>query len=105
MEVTELFFGRDIEGRAPLTGEEWADFAAKVLSPNFPDGFTVYDAEGQWLDKATNKIVREPSKVVIIAAEESPDLVKRIDAVTDAYRKRFHQMSVGVISEPVCASF
>ncbi len=105
MQVTELFFGRDIKGRAPLTDSEWADFSAGVLTPNFPDGFTAYDAQGQWLDSTNHKIVREPSKVVVIAANDAPDIARRIDVVASAYRKRFHQISVGVISEPACAKF
>ena len=53
MLVAELFFGRDIAGRAPLSEAEWRDFAAEIITPNFPDGFTVFDAEGQWRNPAT----------------------------------------------------
>ena len=28
----QLFFGRDVEGRGPVTKEEWSDFAAKVIA-------------------------------------------------------------------------
>ena len=41
--VAELFFGRDIKGRQPLTDAEWAEFAAQTISPNFPEGFTAFD--------------------------------------------------------------
>ncbi len=34
-----LFFGRNIVGRLPLTDTEWADFAARVVTLNLPDGF------------------------------------------------------------------
>jgi hypothetical protein len=44
MVVTQLFFGRDIEGRGPLTDAEWSDFAANILARDFPDGFTVNGA-------------------------------------------------------------
>ena len=47
MTVVELFFGRDIPGRAPLTDREWSDFAASVVSKEFPDGFTVTDGDGE----------------------------------------------------------
>ena len=52
MLVAELFFGRGIKGRAPLSGAEWAEFAAQTITPNFPDGFTVFDGEGQWRNPA-----------------------------------------------------
>ena len=52
MVVAELFFGRGIRGRAPLSEAEWAAFAAQVITPNFPDGFTVFDGEGQMAQSA-----------------------------------------------------
>src|SRR5215831_2244363 len=63
MQVAHLFFGRAIPGRGPLTNREWSRFAAEVLTPNFPDGFTAYDADGQWLNDKLHRIVRERSKV------------------------------------------
>jgi hypothetical protein len=105
MQVVHLFFGRAIPGRAPLTNREWSRFASEVLTPNFPDGFTAYDADGQWMNDKLHRIVRERSKVVIIAADPGVDIVQRLNAVTDAYRSQFHQLSVGVISETACAAF
>jgi hypothetical protein len=105
MQVVHLFFGRAIPGRAPLTNWEWSRFASEVLTPNFPDGFTAYDADGQWMNDKLHRIVRERSKVVIIAADPGADIVQRLAAVTDAYEKQFHQLSVGVISETSCAAF
>lgn len=105
MQIVQLFFGRTIPDRAPLTDREWSRFAANVLTPNFPDGFTAYDADGQWLDPARKAIVRERSKVVIVAADENADIKSRVTAVSLAYRRRFKQISVGVISENACAAF
>jgi hypothetical protein len=105
MVIAHLFFGRAIQGRGPLTDAEWSSFAASVLSRDFPDGFTAYDGEGQWLDPQTGKIVRERSKVVVIAAKEDERFAKNIRDAADAYRKTFHQHSVGVISQTACAAF
>jgi Protein of unknown function (DUF3574) len=102
---TQLFFGRDIPGRDPLTDAEWSDFAAKTLAENFPDGFTVADGDGQWRNPQSRRIEHERSKIVIVAATQAPDLVRRLSVVSDAYRSRFHQISVGVVTIPVCASF
>lgn len=104
MLITQLFFGRSIAGRAPLSEGEWRSFATRVLTRNFPDGFTAYDADGQWLNKA-HRIVRERTKVVVIAAELNPTFATRLAAVTDAYRQEFHQLSVGVITQSECAAF
>ncbi len=52
----QLFFGRGIPGRSALTDQEWADFAADVVTPQLPDGFTEFDADGQWMNPATHRI-------------------------------------------------
>jgi hypothetical protein len=101
----QLFFGRDIEGRGPVTNEEWSDFAAHAIAENFPDGFTVTDGEGAWFDPKTKSMTHEDTKIVLVAAKQSPGLSARLSHVMDAYKRRFHQQSVGLITRPVCAAF
>jgi hypothetical protein len=105
MLVAELFFGRGIKGRGPLTNAEWADFAAQTITPNFPDGFTVFDGEGQWRNPRTGHIVSDRTKILLIAAKREPDLARRLSAVSEAYKLRFHQQSVGIITRDSCAAF
>ena len=105
MLVAELFFGRNIPGRGPLTEAEWAEFAAQAITPNFPAGFTVMDGGGQWQNPATGKTSREPTKILLVAVARSPDLAARLSAVIDAYKARFHQQSVGIITRDSCAAF
>ena len=61
--VAALFFGRAIHGREPLSDTEWAEFAAQTITPNFPEGFTVLDGEGQWHSPRTGQIAREGTKI------------------------------------------
>ena len=105
MLVAELFFGRSIPGRGPLTEAEWAEFAAEVITPNFPAGFTVMDGAGQWQNPSTGKTSRDPTKVLLVAAARAPDLAGRLSAVIGAYKSRFHQQSVGIITRDSCAAF
>ena len=105
MLVAELFFGRRINGRGPLTDAEWAEFAAQTVTPNFPDGFTVFDGEGQWRDPRTGHIAHGPTKILLVAARREPDLARRLSAVIDAYKTMFHQQSVGLITRYSCAAF
>jgi hypothetical protein len=105
MVVAELFFGRTIQGRGALSETEWAQFAAQVVTPNFPDGFTATDGNGQWQNPATGTISREPTQIVLVAAKPASDLAARLSAVIDAYKTRFHQQSVGIITRDSCASF
>ena len=105
MLIAELFFGRAIEGRGELTEAEWTKFSAETITPNFPDGFTVFDGAGQWRNPQTRQIFRDPTKILLIAAKRSPDLAGRLAAVMDAYKARFHQQSVGLITRDSCAAF
>jgi hypothetical protein len=106
MLVAELFFGRDKAGRKAVSDAEWADFLAKTVTPNFPDGLTVFDGYGQWRNPETGLIGRSPSvKIVLIAAKRSPDLAGRLNTVMEAYKTRFHQQSIGIITRDSCAAF
>jgi hypothetical protein len=110
MLVAELFFGRNIPGRPPVSEAEWSDFVAQVIRPNLPDGYTVLNSAGgagKLLPSAPplGRVAREPAKIVIAAAERSPELKERLTAIIDAYRSRFRQQSVGVITRTACANF
>lgn len=105
MLVAELFFDRDIDGHGPLTEAEWATFVAEEITPDFPDGFTVFDGEGRWRNPRTGRIAGGRTKIVLIATTRSRDLPRRLAAVIDAYKTEFRQQSVGVITRDSCAAF
>ena len=105
MLVAELFFGRNLPGRAPLSEAEWAAFAAEIVTPNFPQGFTVFDGDGQWQNPATQAIGRERTKILLVAAPRTSDLATRLGAVVAGYKTRFRQQSVGIITRDSCAAF
>lgn len=111
MLVADLFFGRSIapayqhELGAAVSDAQWAVFAQSVLTPAFPDGLTSLDAQGQWRDPSTGVIGHEPTKLVIIAAPDTEQTRRNLDAVMTQYRTQFHQQSVGVILRHDCASF
>ncbi|MBV8979225.1 MAG: DUF3574 domain-containing protein [Alphaproteobacteria bacterium] len=100
----ELFFGRDIQGHGIVSEAQWADFADQVLAPAFPAGFTVEDASGSWRDGA-GRMVHEPTKVVVVTISRGPTLAGKLRGVIGAYRMRFRQQSVGLVSRAVCAAF
>jgi hypothetical protein len=105
MLAAELFFGRAIRGRALLSESEWAGFAARIVTPNFPDGFTVVDGEGQWRNPRTGRISGEPTRILLVAARPTSDVARRLATVIDAYKAEFHQQSVGLITREACAAF
>jgi hypothetical protein len=103
--VAELLFGRNIGRTVGVSESEWAGFAAREMAPRFPDGLTITDAVGERRDPDTNSIAEEPSKHVEIVLPGNPDDEARLDAVVAAYKREFHQQSVGVIVRPACVSF
>jgi Protein of unknown function (DUF3574) len=106
MQRIELMFGRNIRGHLRVGDAAWARFLAREITPRFPGGLTVLDAAGQWRDPADGRVVREPSKLVIVVTVGDASLVDdRIAAVTAAYKQRFRQKSVGVVTSPACAAF
>jgi hypothetical protein len=104
-QLVQLYFGRAIPGGGEVDETAWTSFVAAELGPRFPDGFTVLDATGQWRAPETGAITRERTKLVEIAAPASAETARRIDAVRNAYRTRFAQRSVGLVTAPACADF
>jgi hypothetical protein len=103
--VVEMMFGRKIGERIAVTNGAWARFVDREITPRFPDGLSVVDAAGQWLDPDKKRVVREPSKIVTIVLRDSEKGQAEIDAIAQAYKKQFKQQSVGVIVRGACVSF
>src|SRR4051812_18339095 len=97
MNVAELMFGRNIGERFAVTEKRWSQFLAKEITPRFPNGLSVVDASGQWLDADTKRIVHERSKLVMIVLDGSAEAQQKLDEIVIAYKSRFRQQAVGVI--------
>jgi hypothetical protein len=98
----ELFFGRNIAGRDMVSDDEWRQFVDEDVTPRFPVGFSVSDIDGQYRN-AGGMIVRERSKQLLIVEPAGGEA--KLDAIRDAYKRRFHQESVLLVESPVCAAF
>jgi hypothetical protein len=70
------------------------------VTPRFPAGFSVADIDGQYRN-AGGAIVRERSKQLLIVGGGEA----KLDAIRDAYKRRFSQESVLLVESPVCAAF
>ena len=104
MEV-EMMFGRNIGNRLGVSEGQWVRFVDREIVTRFPGGLTVYSAAGQWKDRASSKIVREPSKVVQIVLPGEEEDIARLNEIVEAYKTRFKQNSVIMIVRPACVSF
>ena len=104
-QVAELMFGRKIGERIGVSNTAWARFVDREITPRFPNGFTVIDAQGQWRDTDHNKVMREPSKLVQIVLAGTDEDQQRLGEIAAAYKARFRQQSVGIIVRPACVAF
>jgi len=98
-------FGRNIGSRIGVREDDFGRFVDREIMSRFPNGLTVFNAAGQWREKASDKIVREPSKIVLIVLPGKTEDLARIYEIAQAYKTRFKQPSVGVILRPACVSF
>src|SRR5262245_18878111 len=68
--VSRLYFGLDTPS-GEVTDEEWYAFVAEVMTPHFPDGFTVLPGHGQWRG-AQGQLVSEGTRIVEFVHDGSP---------------------------------
>ena len=102
--LAQLMFGRSITDGGQVSEADWRAFLDEEVTPRFPDGLTVVDAGGQWRDRA-GVIGKEPSKVLMLVLPGGREEAAKLDAVREAYKARFRQESVLLITQPVCAAF
>lgn len=104
LRTAQLFFGRDVEGRGAVSEPQFRKYVDEELTPRFPDGLTVLDGGGQWKGPE-NRLIRESSKVVLIVLPRGREASTRLEAARAAYKARFRQDSVLLVTQPACVSF
>jgi hypothetical protein len=102
---TELYFAlARIDDARDAAGEDaWIAFLDEEVTPRFPDGFSVFDAYGQWRGNAD--VARLRSKVLVVLHPDTPEARARIEAVRTAFLARTGQLSVLRASWPAAVSF
>jgi hypothetical protein len=101
--VTELYFGRNIPGGGEVSDADWRGFLDDVVTPRFPEGFTVIDGEGQYR-MSGGAITHERSKVLMVIVKGG-DADLRLAEVAAEYKRRFRQESVLRRDAVSCVSF
>ncbi len=98
---TELYFGLrrageagGAEDRGPWSEARWQHFLDDVVTPEFPAGFSVVDAYGQWKSSRDGKIYGLISKVVIVLHPATPEDESRIERVRATFKSLTGQESV-----------
>ena len=99
---TTLYFGL-ARPKGAVTELEWQIFLRDEVTTRFPDGLTVWEAEGQWRTPA-GSIDNEQSKVLLLVHPDTAAAQQSILTVIEAYRKTFEQQSVLWESARVCGA-
>ena len=68
--IYTLFLGKAIPGREDLTDKEWRAFLDTTVTAYLPNGYTVLDANGGWMNPVTHKTFKEGTKVLVVALPE-----------------------------------
>ncbi|MEH2252560.1 MAG: DUF3574 domain-containing protein [Nostoc sp.] len=102
---TDLYFGRDIPGGGEVSDNDFQTFLNNVVTPVFPDGLTVFDANGQYLD-STHTIIKEKSKSISLFFNDTQQNKNSIYDIISKYTQQFNQESVlQVIDDSVDVNF
>lgn len=103
-EVLYLYFGRNLGAELGVSDQDFRRFVDDEVTPRFPDGLTVLEANGQWRGQGGG-LVREPTKVLQLVLSGRPGEAEKAHAVAEAYKARFSQEAVMILRTPVCVSF
>jgi hypothetical protein len=98
---TTLYFGMQRPNGGPVSELEWQLFLRDEVTRRFPDGLTVWDAQGQWKAPA-GRVDHEQSKILLIVHPDTPAARQSIQDIIATYRKAFEQDSVLWESARVC---
>ena len=83
-----LFCGLSIPGGGTVTQQDIETFIAEVVEPRFPQGFTMWRAQGRWRGGSEETMVLE-----IIHPIEARH-AEAVGEIADEYRRRFKQEAV-----------
>lgn len=100
---TTLYFGLNRKG-GNVTEGQWRNFLRDEVTPRFPQGLTVWEANGQWR-RPDGRVNRERAKVLLLVHNESPEVHAALTAIIETYKRAFEQESVLWETAQICAAF
>jgi Protein of unknown function (DUF3574) len=99
-----LYFGRNRPDGGTVSDAEWERYLDSVVTPSFPAGFTVVEAEGHWRGES-GVVERERTEVLTLLHAGDEVSSAAVQALTEDYIRRFHQEAVLRERRPACARF
>ena len=99
---TTLYFGL-ARPKGSVPELEWQMFLRDEVTPRFPAGLTVWEAEGQWRTPQ-GSLDHEQSKVLLLVHPDTEAARHSVQALIEVYRKKFEQQSVLWENARVCVA-
>jgi hypothetical protein len=99
---TTLYFGT-ARVKGSVSELEWQVFLRDEVTKRFPDGLTVWDAQGQWRTP-TGSIDHERSKILLLVHPDTAGARQNVRALAERYQKQFDQQSVLWETARVCTA-
>ena len=98
-----LYFGLS-RPAGSISDEEWTAFLRDEVTPRFPSGLTVWEADGQWR-RPDQTIGHEKAKVLLLVHDAGSASQRAVTELVTRYKRRFQQESVLWETANVCAAF
>jgi hypothetical protein len=99
---TTLYFGLT-RPKGAVSELEWQLFVRDEVTKRFPEGLTVWDADGQWRTPA-GTVDHERSKVLLLMHADTSEARKLVQELIEKYRQMFEQQSVLWESSRACVT-
>src|SRR5882672_12562427 len=99
---TTLYFGL-ARPKGAVSELEWQLFLRDEVTTRFPEGLTVWEADGQWR-RSDGVVDHERSKVLLLVHADTPVARAGVQRVIERYRRSFDQQSVLWETARVCAA-
>jgi uncharacterized protein DUF3574 len=99
---TTLYFGL-ARPKGSVSELEWQVFLRDEVTARFPEGLTVWEAEGQWKG-SEGTIGHERTKVLLLVHPDTPPAREGVQTVIAHYRQKFEQESVLWETARVCVT-
>ncbi|HET7460905.1 MAG TPA: DUF3574 domain-containing protein [Longimicrobium sp.] len=95
----QMFFGRNVPGGGTVSDSAFAAFVDQVVTPRFPNGLTIFHANGQWRGES-GAVEREQAVVIEIVHPAGPAAEADLREIADEYKRRFRQEAVLRVTLP-----
>lgn len=99
--LDQLYFGTGRPHGADVTPQEWSAFVAAQITPRFPLGFSLQEAQGQWRN-ADGSTAHELSHVLLLAHPDDDVSDRALHDIAVRYKQQFEQEAVLHLRSAAC---